>query len=96
MKLFVNVSFLVEHPHEYSEFFEMNTYAIAFMSETDEDVDAETLADIVAESVADAVRGSCPTEIDFSCEVEKYKILTNQEFAVLENLLPVYKVDVHN
>ena len=87
MKLFVNVGFSVDHPLEYDESFEINTYGIAVMSELDDDIDAEVLAAMVKEAL-------CPAEINFSGEVRHYQILTDEEFSVLEHLLPVFKIDV--
>lgn len=84
MKLLVKVSFNIEHPFKIDESFTVRTYGIADVAKEVEE-DDEVIADLIAHEL-------CPYELDIFAEVEDYKVINDEQFAFLQELLPVFIV----
>ncbi len=83
MKLFVKASFHIENPVEVDEIFSISTYGIGVVAENLRS-EIEIVASMIAENL-------CPIESDFA-EVEEYKELTDEQFILLQELLPVFNI----
>lgn len=87
MKLFIKVGFSVENPFEHDESHSINTCVLAVITGSEDPDDAENAADLVQNEL-------CPREFELEAVVEEYKIISDEEFTLLEKFLPVYNINI--
>jgi hypothetical protein len=87
MKLFVKASLSLNHFVDTHEGFDVTLYGIAVVSENVQET-TELLADLVVEQL-------CPPQLDLLPKVEEFKIITDEQFVLLQELLlvPVFSIN---